>query len=88
MNSCDTKKFYDTEFVAEVHAAKTTGHSGEEFIPYKCGTHWHITHADPDKRRGAGRRHWRCPNCKKIERRRNIRRHKCASWDDNGRRKR
>lgn len=77
MTSCDTKKFYDTEFAATIHAAKTTGFTGEDFVPYQCGNHWHITHSDPAKRRGVGRRHWRCPKCKRIEKRKNAYKHKC-----------
>ncbi len=77
ITTCDTKKFYDTEFEATVFAAKTSWHSGSEFIPYKCGRHWHITHADPTKRRGVGRKYWRCPKCKRIEKNKNARNHKC-----------
>lgn len=77
MSPCDTKKFYDTEFEAQVAASKTSGFLGEDMVPYQCGRHWHITHSDPTKRRGVGRRHWRCPHCKKIEKRKNAAKHKC-----------
>lgn len=79
MTPCDTKKFYDTEFEANVHAAKTSGFTGHEMVPYRCGTHWHITHADPKKSRGVGHRHWRCPRCKQITKRRNAYKHKCGN---------
>ena len=74
---CDIKKMYDTEFEAQVGAAKTTGFLGEEMIHYQCGTHWHIAHLDPTKRRGVGHKHWRCPKCKTIETNKNAKKHKC-----------
>lgn len=78
-NNCETKKFYDTEFEAEIAASKTEGVTGEEMIPYPCGRHFHITHKDPDKRRGFGM-YWRCPYCKQLIKRgkRKSHRQKCT----------
>lgn len=75
MKSCDTKKFYDTEFEAEIAAAKFEGVTGAMMVPYKCGRHFHITHADPDQRRGYGI-YWRCPRCKQIIKRGKIKSHR------------
>jgi hypothetical protein len=44
-------------------------------IPYPCGRHFHITHKDPDKRRGFGM-YYRCPHCKQIIKRGKIRTHR------------
>lgn len=74
---CQTKKFFDTEFEAVINAAKIEHKWNEEMVAYACGTHWHIAHADPLKRRGVGHNHWRCPKCKKIEKRKNAPKHKC-----------
>lgn len=78
LNVCDTKVLYDTEFEAEIAASKATGRFDEEFLHYRCGTHWHISHSDPVMRRGAGKKHWRCPRCKWIVRRANAPKHKCV----------
>lgn len=45
---CDAKKFYDTEFEAELACARTGHRVQAEFLPYRCplGTHWHIAHKD------------------------------------------
>jgi hypothetical protein len=69
MSPCDTKVLYDTEFEAEVAAAK---HRTAMEV-YKCGTHYHLTHADPTKRIGHGNpdRYRRCPHCKLIYQRTN-----------------
>lgn len=77
LNPCQTKKFYDTEFEAEVYASKTEAYSGHEMIPYQCGTHWHITHADRKLRRGVGHKFWRCPKCKQVEKRESAPKHEC-----------
>lgn len=74
---CDTKTLYDTEFEAEVAAAKVGHRRDEEFEHYQCGRHWHICHTDPTKRRGAGKKHWRCPSCKNIYRKKTAEKHKC-----------
>lgn len=71
---CDTKIFYDTEFEAKIAAAKNRY---DEMVEYPCGTHWHITHANPDKRRGAGKKHFRCPHCKGIFKRTREPFHSC-----------
>lgn len=74
---CETKRHFDTEFEATINAAKVTGSVGEEMVPYQCSNHWHIAHSDPQKRRGVGHNYWRCPKCKRIERRKNAKKHKC-----------
>lgn len=73
MNVCDTKVLYDTEFEATVAAAKHR----TDMIPYQCGRHWHLTHADPRKRLGHGgaKKFRRCPSCKQIYNRRDTKAH-------------
>lgn len=73
---CDTKILYDTEFEATVMAAKQ---HRANMVPYQCGRHWHLTHADLEKRRGFGGKHSRCPFCKQIYKRTKIMRHECAA---------
>lgn len=77
MDVCHTKRFFDTEFEATINAAKIEGKFKEEIMAYQCGTHWHITHVDPTKRRGVGSRYWRCPKCKQITKRKQESKHKC-----------
>lgn len=74
---CETKKYYDTEFEASVAAAKTEGITGEEYEPYLCGNHWHITHTDRSQRRGTGHKYWKCYRCQTIMPKRNRVNHKC-----------
>ena len=73
---CETKKFFDTEFEASLAAAKITK---VEYIPYKCGYHWHLTHADPDKRQGygGGKKYKRCDKCRDIFTARQFEKHEC-----------
>lgn len=77
MTVCQTKKSYDSEFEAQRAAAITEHRLGEAFAPYQCSRHWHITHVDRQKRRGVGHRYSRCPHCKNIFSRDNIKKHKC-----------
>lgn len=77
LNVCDTKTFYDTEFEAEIEAAKVGWRHGEEFEAYACGNHWHITHKNREQRRGVGHRFWKCPRCRAIVPRKNQLDHKC-----------
>lgn len=74
---CDTKVYFDTEFEAEISAAKVEAKHGGEFIPYRCGSHWHLTHKNLLERRGAGHKYWRCPKCKKIVKRGQRDKHEC-----------
>lgn len=75
---CETKKFFDTEFEATLAAAHILD---EEFVPYPCGRHWHLTHADPNKRKGfgGGRRFQRCEKCLEIFRAKQFKKHKCET---------
>lgn len=74
---CQTKRHFDTEFEATLYANKVELHYGEAMMPYKCGPHWHITHADPAKSRGVGHKYWRCPKCKQIMKQEKAAKHKC-----------
>lgn len=51
-NLCDAKKFYDTEFEAEIAAAKSSHVYEAELVAYKCwyGNHWHVGNVDPTLR--------------------------------------
>lgn len=73
MNVCDTKVLYDTEFEATIAAAKHR----TEMVIYKCGRHYHLTHANPKKRIGLGgtRKFRRCPFCKQIYGRKSVKAH-------------
>lgn len=74
---CETKKHFDTQFEAEVNAAKAEWKFGEEFEAYACGSHWHITHSNREQRRGVGSRFWKCRRCQAIVPRKNQLNHKC-----------
>lgn len=74
---CDTKVLYDIRFEAEIASAKASMKYGEEFKPYRCGTHYHITHVDKSKRRGVGKKHWKCPLCGMIMKERKMDSHEC-----------
>ena len=74
---CQTKVHYDTEFEAILGANKAEFKYGEEFVPYQCGKHWHITHKDPTKSIGTGKYYVRCPNCRRILKRSKMKKHKC-----------
>jgi len=77
MDVCHTKRHFDTEFEATINAAKISYKHNEEMEAYACGNHWHITHVNPLQRRGVGHNYWRCPKCKKIEKRKKAAKHKC-----------
>lgn len=47
---CDSKRYYDTEFEAELGAAQTSYKYGAEMVPYRCGRHWHIANKNPELR--------------------------------------
>lgn len=51
-NPCDIKVLYDTEFEAEIAAAKMGYKLGVEMVSYRCPntSHWHIANADPELR--------------------------------------
>lgn len=74
---CRMKKHYDTEFEAEIAAAKLSYWWKEEYVHYPCGDHYHIAHKDPKKWRGTGHKYWRCPKCKQIMKRKNASKHNC-----------
>lgn len=74
---CKTKVHYDTEFEATLGANKAEYKYGEEFVPYQCGPHWHITHKDRSKSIGTGKFYARCPNCHVIMKRSKVKKHKC-----------
>lgn len=77
LSVCDTKRLCDTEYEAVVLAAKMSHKYNQEQVPYKCGSHWHITHLDPAQRRGVGKKFWRCPTCKYICKSAKAFKHKC-----------
>lgn len=77
LTTCQTKKFYDTRFEAEIAASKTEAFLDEEFMVYPCGTHWHISHKDPEKRLGAGNKYWKCSKCRLVMKKQRIGKHKC-----------
>lgn len=77
MNVCDTKRLFDTEFEASIGVAQVEAKFGGEYTKYQCGSHWHIAHANPAHRRGAGKHYWRCPVCKQIAPRQAASKHKC-----------
>lgn len=58
---CHSKRFYDTEFEAQVAAA----HHNVEMRAYRCpGTnHYHLTHVDRTKRVGHGQKIAHCKKC-------------------------
>lgn len=63
---CQTKMHFDTEFEAQRAAAIAEDKYGEEMMPYQCNWHWHLTHANPDKRRGFGHRYRKCDDCGEL----------------------
>lgn len=77
MTVCETKQHYDTEFEATVQAARASYEHGDEYEPYQCGKHWHITHTDLTKRRGYGHSAWRCPKCKQLMKQTKAKEHRC-----------
>lgn len=84
MEICDTKVYFDTEFAAEVYAAKKGAEFDQEFMAYPCPRsysptklHYHIAHEDPAKRRGFGNKFWRCPKCKLLLKQQVASEHKC-----------
>ena len=83
---CDTKEFCDTEFEADVLAAKATDKYGHEFKSYPCKNHWHIAHKDPRQSRGFGKKYWRCPVCKLIYKQKDAKNHKCIGKEFHERR--
>lgn len=66
---CQTKAHFDIEFEAQRAAAIAEHEYGDEMMAYQCGRHWHITHVDPDKRRGAGHRFEKCEQCGELYKR-------------------
>lgn len=76
--TCETKTFLDTEFEAEVFAAKKSHQFNKEFIHYRCRNHWHIAHKNPEESIGFGRGYWRCPGCKVIEKKSKREEHICT----------
>lgn len=77
LSVCQTKQAHDTEFEATIVAAKMENKYGEEFMIYKCHSHWHTCHADPAKRLGHGHDFARCPHCKNLFRKDKMYKHKC-----------
>lgn len=75
LKTCDTKVLYDVEFEAEIAAVKKTHQYGEEFKPYRCGKHWHITHRFKAQRKGVGSSYYKCPECQLIMKKSKRRRH-------------
>lgn len=77
--TCETKDYFDTNFEALVMAAKATSRYSEDYEPYKCRNcnGFHITHVSPLKRRGYGKKFWRCPRCKWILQQKNAGQHRC-----------
>jgi len=78
---CASKKFFDTEFEATISAAKTERMHGGTFKPYRCSTHFHITHVDIKERKGAGAGFARCPHCKKLIKHVKMQQHPCEMRD-------
>lgn len=74
---CQSKKFFDTEWEAQLAATRAEFKFGDEMKPYSCGAHWHITHADPELRRGAGHKFTKCRRCREIVKQSKISKHKC-----------
>lgn len=70
---CDSKKLYDTEFEAQRAAAISEHQFGEEFTYYKCNQHYHLTHADRNRRGSKRTKQLLCQNCNEyIERGREL----------------
>lgn len=80
---CSSKILYDTEFEAEITAARLEG-----MVPYRCpGTaHYHLTHKEKNKRRGFGHRKGMCPKCGLIRNRHGLNKHihKCKGERQEG----
>lgn len=78
---CESKRYYDTEWEATIAAAHNKSASME---PYACGSHWHITHKDPDERQGfgGGGRFLRCDNCRQLMRKKDSHKHVCPKERD------
>ena len=83
LSVCDTKIFYDTEWEATLAAGRTEDKFGEEMEPYQCGSHWHITHKNPDHRKGVGgSKFTKCRNCGEVMKRFMLDKHKCEESDE------
>lgn len=78
MDKCKGKKLYDSEFEAEVGAAKTSSLFETEMIPYRHGRHWHISNKKKTNRGKHPKYRW-CEFCKTTVKTVNYQKH-CRTY--------